>query len=89
MKLSCSVEIVLIGENMSACKDFIHRIIRQLPELSDIKDLIKVGIFKSDQQAYNMRKYKIGPEYFKLNGRYYYPKEAIVKFLEGGCAEKK
>lgn len=72
---------------MGACKTFIQRMKKELPELCDVKVLVSFGLFKSDQQAYNLRKAKSGPEYFRLNKHYYYPKEAIIEYLECGSAE--
>ena len=72
---------------MTALEKYITKIEKELPELCDVSDLIKVGFFKSDQQAYNLRKHKAGPEYIRMNGRYKYLRDSIIEFLTVGSAE--
>lgn len=62
---------------------YIDRAMRELPDPCSIKDLIKFGYFKSEQQACYRRRVGISPEYLKMgNGRVYYCKSAIIKDLQ-------
>lgn len=72
---------------MTALDKYIKKIEKELPELCDVRDLIKFGFFKSDQQAYSLRKAGEGPEYIRMNGRYKYLKESIIEFLTVGSSE--
>ena len=72
---------------MDACDFFISKARLSLPELCTVRDLKRLGILKGPQAARVWRNRKIGPEYFEINGRYYYPKEAILRFLrESKCS---
>ena len=68
---------------MTACEEFILRMQESLPELASTQDLIKLGIFGSDQAASAARRKKIGPEYFQMNGRVIrYPKNGVIEYLK-------
>jgi hypothetical protein len=67
---------------MNALDYFISKARCSLPELCTVRDLKRLGILKGPQAARVWRKKKIGPEYFEINGRFYYPKEAILRFLK-------
>jgi hypothetical protein len=63
--------------------DFINNLVSKLPALCTSKDLIVLGIFTSENQAYHARKSGKSPDYFELpNGKIRYPKEAVIEFLE-------
>jgi hypothetical protein len=66
---------------------FISKARCTLPDLCTVRDLKKLGIVKGAQAARLWRKKKIGPQYFEINGRFYYPREAILRFLkEAKCS---
>lgn len=67
---------------MGACKSYIDKLKKELPELCDVSTLVEAGFFSSDQQAYNMRVNDNGPEYFRIAGRYKYPKDGIIEYLK-------
>jgi hypothetical protein len=70
---------------MSFCDEFIEKLKKTLPELCIVRDLIDVGIYRSDQAAYHARKSGTSPDYFKLPHRgIVYPKKGIIEFLEKG-----
>lgn len=72
---------------MTALEKYMEKLKKELPEICDVTDLVKAGFFTSDQQAYNLRKVKKGPEYIRVNGRYKYLRDSIIEFLEVGSAE--
>jgi len=68
---------------MKACKLFIECLKRTLPDLVTPKDLVKLGIYKSEQAAYAARQKGRCPEYFRIPQRgVLYPKAAVIEFLE-------
>lgn len=68
---------------MSACDDFINKVNQALPELATTKDLIRVGLFRTDQGAAAARRLGNSPEYFRLNKRVIlYPKRGVIEFLK-------
>lgn len=71
---------------MDACIQYIEKLRKELPELCDVAKMIEYGIVSSDQSAYNMRAKKRGPPYFKLNGRYFYPKQGIIEYVADGAS---
>lgn len=67
---------------MNACEDYIEAINKVLPDICTTKDLIKIGIFKSDQAAAYARKEGLSPDYFKLPTKtIFYPKKGVIEFL--------
>lgn len=68
---------------MSSCDDYIEKITRDLPDPCTTKDLIKAGIFSSDQAASYARRHGIAPDFFKFKGRgVIYPKDGVIAYLE-------
>lgn len=68
---------------MGACKEYILRIKDQLPELCTVRDLIRVGIYRTTSGANMARMQKRGPEYLKIPGRgVVYPREGVINFME-------
>jgi hypothetical protein len=68
---------------MTYCDDFIAKIKRDLPELCTTKDLIRIGLFTSEQAAHAARKKGFAPEYFKLpQGSVRFPKQGVIYLLE-------
>lgn len=66
---------------MDACDYFISKARASLPDICTVRDMKKLGLLRGEQVAREWRRKKIGPEYFLINGRYLYPKEAILRFL--------
>src|SRR5260221_13914556 len=68
---------------MTSCDDFIEKAKRTLPELCTTKDLINLGIYKSDQAAYHARKNGLAADHFRMpHGTIVYPKNGIIELLE-------
>lgn len=67
---------------MGRCEEYIDYVDRELPKMATTKDLIRVGIYRTDQAAAKARRKKLGPEFFQLNQRVVlYPKAAVIDFL--------
>lgn len=72
-----------LGVKMNACDSYIDFVEKKLPELCSVKDLVAIGIFKSEQSAYHARRHGDTPEFFLLpNHRVAYPKIGIIDFLK-------
>ena len=55
---------------------------QSLPMMCDVEDLIRVGVYKSRQAAYNARKRGKAPPYLQIPGRgLVYPKETVLSWL--------
>lgn len=68
---------------MSACDDFISLVENAIPDMATTSDLVRVGIYRSDQAACNARRIGKCPEYFKFNDKVvFYPKKAVIEFLK-------
>ncbi len=67
---------------MNSCDDFIEKAKKNLPDLCSVKDLIALGIYRSEQAAAYARKKSIGPDFFKLPHRtVIYPKIGVINYL--------
>ncbi len=72
---------------MQGHEDYIEFVSRNLPELAKTRDLIRVGIYRSDQAAAAARREGRSPDFFKLNQRVIvYPKSGVLKFLRSKIA---
>lgn len=68
---------------MNSCDEFIEKVKRELPDICSTKDLIKMGLFKSEHQAWHARKKGTSFDFFKLpQGTIGYPKTGIIQTLE-------
>lgn len=67
---------------MSACDEYIQNLRQELPKQCSVKDLLKIGLFSSDQSARLARRSGDTPSYFKLRSRIMYPREAVIEWLE-------
>ncbi len=67
---------------MSACEEYIVKMMRSLPERCSVKDLIRAGIYGSPVSAYHARKCGKGPEYFQFEHTIVYPKQAVIDYLK-------
>lgn len=64
------------------CEDFIEKCATTLPELCSTSDLIKVGIFSSDQTAAIARRKGATPPYFHMPSRnIVYPRAGVIAYL--------
>lgn len=63
-------------------KSLMLKIKKKLPELCSVQDLMKFGVFNSEQAAYAARKYGSGPQWFRLPHRgIVYPREQVIEYL--------
>lgn len=68
---------------MIFCDKYIERLIEELPDMVKTKDLVKAGIFLSEQVAVNARRRGDGPDFFRLNAKtVLYPKEGVIAWLK-------
>lgn len=68
---------------MNSCDAFIKRAMKELPEMCTVKDLLKLGIYRSEQAAAHARRKGLSPDYFKLPHRgVLYPKQGVIEFLK-------
>lgn len=67
---------------MNACDLFIKKIQEKLPDECSAKDLVAVGLFKSEQAAAMARYMHNSPGFFKLGGRVIYPKDSVIEWLK-------
>ena len=66
-----------------ACSDLIYWAQSNMPDLCPVAKLIELGIFTSEQAAYNARKEGYGPSYIKIGRRILYPKTDLLNYLQG------
>lgn len=67
---------------MEISKSLIANIKRKLPELCSVRDLLKIGIYRSEQAAYSARKSGNCPAHFRLPFRgIVYPRDGVIEFL--------
>jgi len=71
--------------NGTRCEEYIQKIERDLPEFCGVKDLIKVGIFKSGTSACEARQSGNSPPYLQISkhGRVMYPKHEVIAWVRG------
>lgn len=67
---------------MSNCDSYLQSVENRLNELCTVSDLIRVGIYRSAQQASYARRSGIGPEFIIMpHKRVMYPKKAVIAYL--------
>lgn len=67
---------------MPISKSLIAKLKRKLPELCSVSDLIKIGVYRSEQAAYSGRKTGKCPPHFRLPFRgIVYPRDGVIEFL--------
>lgn len=65
------------------CNMLMSKLRRKLPELASVKDLLRIGLYRTEQAAYAARKRGKCPPYFRIPSRgIVYPKDGIIEFLE-------
>ncbi len=75
---------------MELSKSLIAKLRRKLPELCSVKDLLEIGVYRSEQAAYEARKNGKCPEFFHLPYRgIVYPRDGIIEFLKSAAANLK
>jgi hypothetical protein len=68
---------------MKAVNILISKIINNVPELATTRDLIKTGLYRSEQAAYMARRQRRSPPWMRLPGLgIVYPRDGIIEFLE-------
>lgn len=68
---------------ISGCEIFIQKAESILPDPCTSKDLVDMGLYKSEQAACYARKMGLSPDYFKLPHKaILYPKAGVVEFLK-------
>ena len=68
---------------MESCKDFLTKLRQCLSDNVTPKELVKYGIYRSEQAAYTARCKGVCPSYFRVPQRgIFYPKEGVINFLE-------
>lgn len=68
---------------MKACKLFIECLKQKLPDLVTAKDLVRHGIYRTEQAAYTARARGKCPPYLNIPQRgIVYPKAGVIEFLE-------
>ena len=68
---------------MNGADAWLRKIADQYPSVLETKDLIEIGLYKTNQSASQARKRGIAPPFFDIEGRgYIYPKEALIEWLK-------
>ena len=62
--------------------EFIANIETILPNQCKVSDLIKTGIYTNSQTASQARKRGVGPAFFKVGGRVFYVKGAVIEWMK-------
>lgn len=74
---------------MNAVDDFIKMAEETLPPVCFVRDLIKLGIYRSEQSASYARKNKKSPPYMQLPTRIIlYPKQGVLEYLRNAKNHK-
>jgi len=67
---------------MANLEMYIQKIEKQFAPLCTAKDLVNIGLIKSEAMAYHLRKNKRGPAFIKLNNRsILYPRDGVIQYL--------
>lgn len=62
---------------------FMNTMFDTLPQLCRVKDLIKVGIYRSPQAAYEARRMGVGPSFIRIpKTGILYPRDEVIRFLK-------
>lgn len=70
------------GQKSMNFADTICGVLIALPELVSARDLVKVGMYRTEQGAYAARQSGKCPPYFRIPGRgIVYPKQGVIDFL--------
>ncbi len=56
--------------------------IQKYPNLLSVKDLIDLGIFSSNDYAYESRVKGNSPDYIKVGHKILFPRESVIQFLQ-------
>lgn len=65
------------------CEEYLEHLELKLPDLCTVKDLIRVGIYRSNMVASNARKSGNCPAYFQhyKGGKVTYPRKGVIEWL--------
>lgn len=66
---------------MNKTTDYLIKSLEKFPELLDINDLIKLGLYAHKNGAYQARRNGNSPSYIKMARKILYPKEAVKAFM--------
>ena len=61
---------------------YYEQILSGYPEFLESEDLVKLGIYKTLDGAYQARLKKYGPPYIKMRKKILYPKRQLIEWLE-------
>ncbi len=62
--------------------DFVTYLTEKLPELCRVNDLVKIGLYRSPQAAYEARRSGVGPRFIRIpKTGILYPREEILRFV--------
>ncbi len=61
--------------------EFIAHVETILPVQCKVRDLIKTGIYTNSQTASQARKRGVGPAFFKVGGRVFYVRGAVIDWM--------
>lgn len=68
---------------MKSCNPLFVKLLRSLPELVSTRDLVKIGMYRTEQAAYAARQRGECPAYLRIPSRgIVYPRQAVIEFLE-------
>ncbi len=56
--------------------------IQKYPNLLSVKDLVDLGIFSSNDYAYESRVKGNSPDYIKVGHKILFPRESVIQFLK-------
>ena len=73
---------------MKACRvsnenlDYVNYLVRCLPDVCKVTDLVKAGMYATPQAAYSARKHGRGPRYLHIPQRgIIYHKKSVIDFV--------
>lgn len=64
-------------------RDYVQYLLKTLPEMCKVKDLVLAGLYASPQAAYAARKTGLGPEFIHIPKRgILYEKSSVIQFIK-------
>jgi hypothetical protein len=74
---------------MSNFRSSLEASLKDYPILMSSKDLVKIGLYSSIDQAYQARLYGLGPSYIQPDRKVLYHKETLIQYMCGLLVENK
>lgn len=63
--------------------DFVAQLTEKLPPLCRVRDLVKMGVYRSPQAAYEARRAGVGPNFIRIpKTGILYPREEVISFIK-------